>query len=146
MEACPGCPLTGQQAQQLLAHVLRQLDEAALRREQADMAEAAEAAQRQQACERAWQRRLKRRARRRAQLRKQQERSVQQQAPLASGATLPAPGGTAAAGSSPSLEGLREAAWRAAVDQQAAAEAMMAAWVSGAPAQRLSAAGVLARP
>ncbi|KAL4440391.1 hypothetical protein ABPG75_003392 [Micractinium tetrahymenae] len=129
LEARPAPPKTAQQAQQLLADVLQHLGEAALRREQADRAEEAAARRRQQACERAWMKKAKRRAKQQAQARKAQEQRLQSKRPLHGPEDRrPAAGNKAAAGGGAGVEQLREAAWRAAADQQAAAEAMMAAW------------------
>lgn len=132
LEAFNARPLTGHQAQQLLTEQLLRLDEAAAQRERADLQEAAAALRRQRDCEQAWLEKMQRRARQQARLHNPRGQVHMEKKPHARGDMCPAAGSAAPADSRPCLEVLREAAWRAAVDQQAAAEAMMAAWVGGA--------------
>ncbi len=136
----------GPEAQQLMFEVLQNLGSVAPQRDH-DVTEPAgqdghrrrlawEAAQRQQAHRQA----TLKQARRGAPSGSQQVHPKQQAGkPEQTGLLCRVPSGGAAAApaagrGSPGLEGLREAAWRAAEDPKLAADAMMTAWVSCAAA------------
>lgn len=141
-------PTQGQQAQQLLDDLLHQLGWAAGQREEADREEEAEAQRCQLACERVWQREQRRLAAMGRVQRKDPPEQAQEQGSSAGtpcpaawqrrtvqgGCPAPGPGLTSAASGS-GMDWLREAAWQAAHDPEAATQALLTAWVGGGRAE-----------
>ncbi|KAL4431726.1 hypothetical protein ABPG77_002942 [Micractinium sp. CCAP 211/92] len=136
-------PTQGQQAQQLLDDLLHQLGWAAGQREEADREEEAEAQRCQLACERVWRREQRRlaamgRVQRKDPREQAQEQgssagtpcpAAQQRRAVQGGCPAPGPGLTSAASGS-GMDWLREAAWQAAHDPEAATQALLTAWRS----------------